>query len=56
MDSQIPIGNAVHKVNAYSIRPDNPFIFNSRILSPDYVDLSFLYPDSKNIAWLGRSC
>jgi orotate phosphoribosyltransferase len=33
---------AVHEAYAYQIRPEHPFIYKSRIISPDYTDIRLL--------------
>lgn len=46
-DRQIAVGNMVHNAGAYSIKPNEPFIFVSKILSPDYVDIRLILGKEK---------
>jgi orotate phosphoribosyltransferase len=41
-ETQEITAKAVHEARAYQVRPDHPFIYVSRIISPDYVDIRLL--------------
>ena len=44
-ETQEIVAKAVHAAKAYEIRPDHPFIYVSKIISPDYVDIRLLNGD-----------
>jgi orotate phosphoribosyltransferase len=46
-ETQESTASAVHEARAYQVRPERPFIYVSRIISPDYVDIRLLNGNPK---------